>query len=61
MESVLKFTNEWETKREQLGYATDGVVIKVNEYQNQQELDAKSPRWAIAYKYLKQKMLPHNY
>lgn len=53
MESVLKFINKWETKREQLGYATDGVVIKVNEYQNQQELGytAKSPRWAIAYKY----------
>lgn len=50
---VLEFISEWESKRFHLSYDIDGIVIKVNNYSQQQELGftAKSPRWAIAYKY----------
>jgi len=50
---VLKYISEWETKRHELPLETDGIVIKVNSISHQQELGftAKSPRWAIAYKY----------
>jgi DNA ligase (NAD+) len=50
---VIRFVREWETKRKQLPYDTDGVVVKVNPLEAQQLLGstAKSPRWAIAYKY----------
>ena len=50
---VLKFIDHWENKRFNLSYDIDGIVIKVNNYSQQQELGftAKSPRWAIAYKY----------
>ncbi len=50
---VMLFINEWETKRFELPLATDGIVIKVNSYAQQRELGftAKSPRWAIAFKY----------
>jgi DNA ligase (NAD+) len=53
IEEVLKFISEWESKRFHLSYDIDGIVIKVNNYSQQQELGftAKSPRWAIAYKY----------
>jgi len=53
IEEVLDFISFWETKRKNLPYDTDGVVIKVNSLRQQQELGftAKSPRWAIAYKY----------
>ncbi|MCS7019562.1 MAG: NAD-dependent DNA ligase LigA [Cytophagales bacterium] len=53
IEQVLGFIKEWETKRENLPVDTDGVVIKVNSYAQREELGytAKSPRWAIAYKY----------
>src|ERR1700712_1911901 len=53
IEQVLKFISEWESKRFALSYDIDGIVIKVNNYSQQQELGftAKSPRWAIAYKY----------
>ncbi|MDX5347684.1 MAG: NAD-dependent DNA ligase LigA, partial [Hymenobacteraceae bacterium] len=53
IEEVLKYVEEWEKKRFDLPVATDGVVVKVNSYAQQQELGftAKSPRWAIAYKY----------
>ena len=53
IEEVIKFISKWETERKNLPYDTDGVVIKVNSLQQQQELGytAKSPRWAIAYKY----------
>lgn len=51
--SVLEFISYWEKKRNHLPYTTDGVVIKVNSLDQQEELGltAKSPRWAIAYKY----------
>jgi DNA ligase (NAD+) len=50
---VMQFITYWETKRFNLSYDIDGIVIKVNNYSQQQELGftAKSPRWAIAYKY----------
>lgn len=43
----------WETKREKLPYGTDGLVIKVNSFREQEALGftAKSPRWGIAYKF----------
>jgi DNA ligase (NAD+) len=53
MEEVLQFIEYWDVHRHQLPYETDGVVIKVNSFQHQEELGftAKSPRWAIAYKF----------
>jgi len=53
IQEVLKFISEWENRRFNLSYDIDGIVIKVNNYSQQQELGftAKSPRWAIAYKY----------
>jgi DNA ligase (NAD+) len=53
IEEVIAYINDWETKRFDLPIATDGVVVKVNSYALQEELGftAKSPRWAIAYKY----------
>jgi len=50
---VLAFIAGWDKKRYDLSYDIDGIVIKVNNYSQQQELGftAKSPRWAIAYKY----------
>jgi len=53
MKEVLQFITAWEYERKKLPYDTDGVVIKVNPLDAQQLLGstAKSPRWAIAYKY----------
>ncbi len=53
LEEVLSFIHEWEGQRGQLPFEIDGVVVKVNKYAHQEELGAtaKSPRWAIAYKY----------
>ena len=53
LEAVKKFIDTWEGKREKLPYEIDGIVIKVNEIAQQQELGftAKAPRWAVAYKY----------
>ncbi len=52
-DELLEFVQEWETKRNELEYETDGVVVKVNDTRLWEELGntAKSPRWAIAYKY----------
>jgi DNA ligase (NAD+) len=50
---VLLFIRHWETAREDLPYDIDGVVVKVDSLEQQAQLGytAKSPRWAIAYKY----------
>lgn len=53
IDEVFAFVNLWDEKRHELPYETDGVVIKVNNLQQQEELGytSKSPRWAIAYKF----------
>jgi DNA ligase (NAD+) len=53
MEEVLAFINHWDHHRHDLPYETDGVVIKVNDLHQQEELGftSKSPRWAVAYKF----------
>ena len=53
IQAVLQYIKEWEHKRSDLPLDTDGVVIKVNNLEQQEQLGftAKSPRWAIAYKY----------
>lgn len=53
LEEVLQFINYWDEHRHELPYETDGVVIKVNSLYQQEELGytAKSPRWAMAYKF----------
>ncbi len=50
---VFEFIDYWDKKRHDLPYETDGVVVKVNSFEHQSELGytAKSPRWAIAYKF----------
>ena len=53
IEEIFDFLREWNVRRKDLPVATDGVVIKINSTALQQELGftAKSPRWAIAYKF----------
>lgn len=53
IEGVIAYINEWSEKRHSLKCATDGIVIKINDYAQREDLGftAKSPRWAIAYKY----------
>ena len=53
LDQVFQFIDYWDTHRHNLPYETDGVVVKVNSFQYQEELGftAKSPRWAIAYKF----------
>lgn len=53
IEGVIEYILSWADKRHQLPYATDGMVVKVDSLVSQQVLGftAKSPRWAIAYKY----------
>jgi DNA ligase (NAD+) len=53
IEEVFEYINYWDINRHQLPYETDGVVVKVNSFQLQDELGytAKSPRWAMAYKF----------
>ena len=52
-EETFKFLDHWDAHRHELPYETDGVVIKVNSFQQQDELGftAKAPRWAMAYKF----------
>jgi DNA ligase (NAD+) len=53
IDEVFDFIAYWDKQRHQLSYDIDGIVIKVNEYAHQAELGftAKSPRWAISYKF----------
>lgn len=53
IDEVLDFIAKWDKERHQLSFEIDGIVIKVNSYAQQEELGftAKSPRWAISYKY----------
>jgi len=53
LDEVMDFVEYWDVHRHELPYETDGVVIKVNNLQQQEELGytAKAPRWAMAYKF----------
>lgn len=53
IDEVLQFIHHWDVHRHELPYETDGVVVKVNSLYQQEELGytAKSPRWAMAYKF----------
>jgi DNA ligase (NAD+) len=53
IDGIMDFIHYWDKKRSELPFEIDGVVIKVNDYNMQNELGftAKSPRWAIAYKF----------
>ena len=53
IEGVIAFTEAWQDKRHELPYETDGVVVKVDAFEQQERLGmvSRAPRWAIAYKY----------
>ncbi len=53
IDEIFDFINYWEVHRHELPFEIDGIVIKVNDYAQQDKLGstAKSPRWAISYKY----------
>ena len=59
IQEVLDYINYWDTERKNLPVATDGIVLKVNSLRQQRNLGfkAKSPRWAIAYKFQAERQL----
>ena len=59
LEEVMEYIAYWDIERKNLPVATDGIVLKVNDLASQEELGytAKSPRWAIAYKFPAEKQL----
>ena len=59
LEEVMDYISYWDSERKNLPVATDGIVLKVNNIAQQEELGytAKSPRWAIAYKFPAEKQL----
>ena len=58
-QEIEAFIAHWDTERKNLPYATDGIVIKVNDYAQQRTLGstAKAPRWAVAYKFQAERAL----
>ena len=54
LKEIMDFVHHWDTARRDLSFATDGTVVKVNSIISQNSLGytAKSPRWAVAYKYI---------
>ncbi|MBO5737811.1 NAD-dependent DNA ligase LigA [bacterium] len=58
IEGAIQFCKEWETKRFDLDYATDGVVIKVNrfDYQNELGFTSRAPKWSTAFKFPPEEM-----
>ncbi len=59
LEEIFEYINYWDTERKNLPVATDGIVLKVNSQRQQKNLGytAKSPRWAIAYKFQAERAL----
>ncbi|MBN2523364.1 MAG: NAD-dependent DNA ligase LigA [Bacteroidales bacterium] len=59
IDEVLGFVNEWEEKRKSLPFDIDGIVVKINSFDQQSRLGytAKSPRWATAYKFKAEQVL----
>lgn len=59
LQEILDYINYWDTERKNLPVATDGIVLKVNSLRQQRNLGytAKSPRWAIAYKFQAERAL----
>lgn len=59
LDEIMEFIHAWDINRKSLPVATDGIVLKVNSLEQQKNLGftAKSPRWAIAYKYQAEKAL----
>lgn len=59
IEDIESFISYWDTERKTLPFATDGIVIKINELQYQEELGytSKFPRWAVAYKFKAERAL----
>jgi len=53
IEEVIDYCKHWQNKRDELTYEIDGIVVKLNSFSQQKELGftAKSPRWAVAYKF----------
>ncbi|MFA6130040.1 MAG: NAD-dependent DNA ligase LigA [Candidatus Omnitrophota bacterium] len=53
IDEVIVYCNKWQQKRDELSYEIDGVVVKLNDLTQQKDLGftAKSPRWAVAYKF----------
>ena len=59
IKEVIEYVNYWDKKRKELPYDIDGIVIKVNNYNDQERLGvtAKVPKWAIAYKFPAEEVL----
>jgi DNA ligase (NAD+) len=59
IDQVCEYIQTWETRRHDLPYETDGMVIKVNDYDQQRRLGAtsKAPRWVVAYKFAAEQAL----
>lgn len=53
IDAVIDYCQKWQNKRDELDYEIDGIVIKLNSFSQQKDLGftAKSPRWAVAYKF----------